>query len=186
MTTIRYGKINVIWMQTQTGVIGVNGGLPVRLPEDLANFKELTTGGVVIMGRKTWESLPQKFRPLPNRYNVVLTNDRNYTHPDADRSDVEIIHDLEAFLVLNKEKDVWIIGGGQLYNQALRYATHLYVTVAHTDTPGDTYAPAIDPDMFRCIAQSSVRVSTSLVDFHFERYVRHRIVRYVKIQKRAP
>lgn len=185
MATQRYGSINVIWMQTDGGVIGVNGDLPVRLPEDLKNFKELTAKGTVIMGRKTWESLPVAFRPLPGRYNVILTRDKNYTHPQAIREDVEIIHDLEQFLLRHPRKHVWIIGGGELYAQAMRYATHLYVTVAHTAVPGDTKAPVIDPTMFKCIAQSSVRMSTNLIAYHYERYVLNRIVRYVK-NKRAP
>ena len=75
--------LSLIWAQARNGVIGADGALPWRLPEDLALFRELTTGSTVVMGRRTWESLPERFRPLPGRTNVVLTSDPGWSADGA-------------------------------------------------------------------------------------------------------
>lgn len=113
-------------------VIGRDGDLPWHLPGDLRRFKELTIGGTVVMGRKTYESLPERFRPLPNRRNVVLTRN-GFDAPGAD-----VRRRLDEAL----EGDCFVIGGGSLYAQALPLADRLHLTEVDADVPGDTFFPA--------------------------------------------
>ncbi|MBI3226174.1 MAG: dihydrofolate reductase [Mycolicibacterium cosmeticum] len=125
--------LRLIWAQSTSGVIGRDNGIPWRLPEDQARFKELTMGQPVIMGRFTWESLPAKVRPLPGRRNVVVTRDASYA-PDG----AEVISALPADL------DGWVIGGAQLYALALPSADRLEVTEIDVDVDGDAFAPVLD------------------------------------------
>lgn len=125
--------LRLIWAQSTSGVIGRDNGIPWRLPEDQARFKELTMGQPVIMGRLTWESLPAKVRPLPGRRNVVMTRDASYA-PDG----AEVISALRADL------DGWVIGGAQLYALALPSADRLEVTEIDVDVDGDAFAPVLD------------------------------------------
>lgn len=125
--------MRLIWAQSTSGVIGRDNGIPWRLPEDQARFKELTMGQPVIMGRLTWESLPAKVRPLPGRRNVVVTRDASYA-PDG----AEVISALPADL------DGWVIGGAQLYALALPSADRLEVTEIDVDVDGDAFAPVLD------------------------------------------
>lgn len=131
--------IRLIWAQSLTGVIGRDGGIPWQLPEDLARFKELTMGQTVLMGRRTWESLPSSVRPLPGRKNVVLTRQADYV---ADGAEVAgAVAD-----VLNGE-DVWVIGGAEIYALALRHAAHCEVTEVDLHMPredADAMAPLLD------------------------------------------
>lgn len=123
----------LIWAQSTSGVIGRDNGIPWRLPEDQARFKELTMGQAVIMGRLTWESLPAKVRPLPGRRNMVLTRDASYVADGA-----EVIGELPAGL------DGWVIGGAQLYALALPLADRCEVTEIDVDVDGDAFAPTLD------------------------------------------
>jgi dihydrofolate reductase len=131
--------VSLIWAQATSGVIGRDGGIPWRLPEDQARFKELTTGHTVVMGRRTWESLPAKVRPLPGRRNVVLTRDEGYAAKGAD-----VVGSLAEALA---DPDVWVIGGGQIYALALPLATRCEVTEIDVGMPrddGDVIAPQLD------------------------------------------
>ena len=129
--------VSLIWAQAQGGVIGADGGLPWHLPEDLALFRRLTMGATVVMGRRTWESLPDRFRPLPGRTNVVLTSDRHWSadgaHPAASVEEVLVDHD-----------SFWVIGGGAVYAAFLAHADRLVVTEVDTVVDGDTWAPPLD------------------------------------------
>ncbi len=125
--------MKLIWAQSVSGVIGRDNGIPWRLPEDQARFKELTMGQPVIMGRLTWESLPAKVRPLPGRRNVVVTRDVSYVADGA-----EVVGALPADL------DGWVIGGAQLYTLALPLADRLEVTEIDVDVDGDAFAPVLD------------------------------------------
>ena len=118
---------------------GFQNGLPWHLPADLKHFKELTAGHTVVMGRKTFESLPNG--PLPNRRNVVISRNPQFTHPDC-----LVFSSLdEAIVKLSDEKEVYIIGGSQIYCQALPYASMLYLTRVHANFPeADTFFPVID------------------------------------------
>jgi dihydrofolate reductase len=127
--------IGLVWAQSANGVIGRDNTIPWRLPEDLAHFKKVTMGATVLMGRRTWESLPPRFRPLPGRRNLVLTRDRDW-HADG----AEAVHDLESALV----DDVWVIGGAQVYVESLPFADTAIVTELADHVQGDTYAPHLD------------------------------------------
>ena len=130
------GPVGLVWAQSRTGVIGVGGGLPWHLPEDLARFKALTLGSTVVMGRATWESLPPRFRPLPGRHNVVLTRDPAYAAPGA-----EVATSLEA--AVRRPGPVWGIGGGAVYAAAEPYARLAVVTEVDVVVEGDTWAPTL-------------------------------------------
>ena len=118
--------VGLIWAQSTSGVIGRDGGIPWRLPEDQARFKELTLGHTVVMGRLTWESLPKKVRPLPGRRNVVLTRQADYMADGAD-----VLTTLEDALTGD---ETWVIGGEQIYALALPVATRCEVTEVEIDT----------------------------------------------------
>ena len=145
------GRIGMIWAQTPDRVIGRDGTMPWHLPEDLQHFKERTLGHPVVMGRRTWESFPARFRPLPGRTNIVVsrTLDADPTAGDAVRADGAVVAaDFGAGLRAAAEADgldlVWVIGGATLYEQALDVATLAEVTVIDLDVEGDTHAPALD------------------------------------------
>ncbi|MCS5507043.1 dihydrofolate reductase [Curtobacterium flaccumfaciens] len=128
--------IGMVWARSTTGVIGADGGMPWHVPEDLAHFKQVTGDATVLMGRRTWESLPERFRPLPGRRNVVLTRDTSWTADGA-----EVVHDLQA--ALDTDETVWVIGGGQVYDAALDAADHVSETLIDVDVVGDTVAPTL-------------------------------------------
>lgn len=130
-------KLHLIFARSRNGVIGREGGLPWHLPEDLAHFKRCTLGSPVIMGRKTWDSLPPKFRPLPGRANVVVTRQTDWHSEGALRAD-----SLEAAMAqCGSATDVWVIGGAQLYALALDKASTAVVTEIDADVEGDAFAP---------------------------------------------
>jgi dihydrofolate reductase len=128
--------VSLIWAQARDGVIGADGGLPWHLPEDLALFRRLTAGSTVVMGRRTWKSLPDRFRPLPGRTNVVLTTDPHWTadgaHPAA-----------SVEQVLAEHGSCWVIGGGTVYAAFLPHADRLVVTDVDVLVAGDTWAPRL-------------------------------------------
>jgi dihydrofolate reductase len=131
--------VNLIWAQSTSGVIGRGGGIPWRLPEDQARFKQLTMGRTVLMGRRTWESLPAKVRPLPGRRNVVLTRQADFMADGAD-----VVTSLDEALT---DPDVWVIGGQQIYALAIPLASRCEVTEVDIDLPceeADALAPALD------------------------------------------
>ncbi|MEZ0341470.1 dihydrofolate reductase [Mycobacterium sp. pV006] len=131
-------SLGLIWAQSTSGVIGRDGGIPWRLPEDLARFKELTMGHTVIMGRLTWESLPASVRPLPGRRNVVVSRQRGYRADGA-----EVVSDL-ADAPLD---DAWVIGGAQIYGLAMPLATRCEITEVDLDLrreDHDVLAPMLD------------------------------------------
>jgi dihydrofolate reductase len=125
----------LIWAEAQGGVIGAEGGMPWHLPEDLAHFKEVTVGSAVVMGRKTWESLPERFRPLPGRENVVVTRRADWQSPGA----LRVASLAEA---LDGRDKVWIIGGAEIFAQTIADANRLEVTEIDLYVPGDAYAPS--------------------------------------------
>ena len=126
----------MVWAQARDGVIGVDGGLPWHLPEDLKLFRELTMGGTVVMGRRTWEALPDRFRPLPGRTNVVLTSDPGWS-ADGARAAASVEQ------VLAEHESFWVIGGGAVYAAFLPLADRVVVTDVDTLVEGDTWAPAL-------------------------------------------
>ena len=132
-------SVRLIWAQAANGVVGDDNTLPWRIPEDLARFRALTTGATVVMGRRTWESLPARFRPLPDRRNVVVTRDPSYDAPGAD-----VLTSIDAALAL--PGDIWIGGGAEIYAATMTFADALHVTDVELEVEGDTFAPPIGPE----------------------------------------
>lgn len=126
--------LSIIVAHDEAGLIGRDGDLPWRLPNDLRRFKALTLGNTVLMGRKTWESLPR--RPLPDRDNWVLTRDAGYAAPGA-----RVFHDLGAALQATPRGQLFVIGGAELYRLCLPLARTLQVTQVATRADGDTHFP---------------------------------------------
>jgi dihydrofolate reductase len=140
-------SLALVWAEARGGVIGREGGLPWHLPEDLAHFRALTRGATVVMGRATWESLPQRFRPLPGRRNLVLSRRPGFAAEGA-----EVLADLPAALAAAGDAPVWVIGGAQVYAAALPLADRLVVTEIDAAVSGDAHAPVVDPASWRLVA----------------------------------
>ncbi len=157
--------IKIIVAVAENGVIGGENRLLWHISEDLKSFKRITSGHPVIMGRKTFESLG---RPLPNRTNVVIT-----------RSNIEIegckvVHSLqEAIDLFNKEEDIFVIGGAQIYAEALEIADRFYLTRVHKSYEGDTSFPAWDESQWSKVhSEHFERGERYEYPFTFEEYVR--------------
>ena len=135
-------KLHLILARARNGVIGNNNTLPWHLPEDLAHFKRTTLGCPVIMGRKTWDSLPPKFRPLPGRLNVVVTRQAGWQADGA-----VVANSLEAACAAcPPDSTAWVIGGAELYAQALALASTAVVTEIDADFEGDAFSPHFGPE----------------------------------------
>ena len=137
--------LSLIVAVSDNGVIGREGGLPWRLPEDLKWFKARTMGKPIIMGRKTWESFPK--RPLPGRTNIIVTRQASYIAPDA-----VVAPSLDAALEVARREnpdEIMIIGGAQLYAQALGLVTRIYLTQVAVTIEGDAFFPAFDRSTWR-------------------------------------
>jgi len=136
-------RVGLVWAQSSSGVIGRGGDIPWRVPEDLARFKHVTLGHTVVMGRRTWDSLPAKVRPLPGRRNVVLSRQADFAADGA-----EVVGSLEqAFATFGTEPEAWVIGGAQIYLLALPRACRCEVTEVEIDLPrddDDALAPVLD------------------------------------------
>jgi dihydrofolate reductase len=147
--------LHLIFARSKSGVIGRDGALPWHLPEDMAHFKRTTLGCPVIMGRKTWDSLPPKFRPLPGRANVVVTRQADWQADGALRAgSIE-----EAVARCGDAPDVWVIGGAQLYALALPKARTAVVTDIDVDVEGDAFAPTFGPQWRETARQEHVAVN---------------------------
>ena len=132
-------ELGLIYARSRNGVIGRNNTLPWRLPEDLAHFKAVTLGCPVIMGRKTWDSLPPKFRPLPGRRNIVITRDSRW-HADGAQPATSLDH---ALAQCGDAPRAWVIGGAQIYRLAAPLAHVAEVTLIDADYDGDAFAPEL-------------------------------------------
>ena len=133
--------ITIIVAKSNNGIIGKDGDLPWRLPEDLKRFKRLTTGNIVVMGRKTYDSIG---RPLPNRKNIVISRNMSLKIEGVD-----VEHDLVDVLKRNQEENVYVIGGGQIYVDALPFSEKLEVTEVDVELVGDTSFPEIDSSQWK-------------------------------------
>ena len=136
--------MNIIVAIADNYAIGKSGDLLCYLPDDLKHFKALTTGATVVMGKKTFFSLPR--RPLPNRRNIVLTRDVSFTHEGVD-----VAHSIEELTsMLTPEEKVFIIGGGEVYRQFMPLAKELHIThIHHTWEDADTFFPEIDTSIWQ-------------------------------------
>ncbi len=156
----------VIAAVARNGVIGKDNALPWHLPEDLRHFKALTTGHAVIMGRKTWESLPARFRPLPGRLNIVVTRNYGYTVEGA-----TVATSLEAAQKVGAGKTAFVIGGAELYVHALPLAGRLELTEIDADVAGDACFPAYDRSQWREVGRTP-GVSADGLGYAFVSYER--------------
>lgn len=138
--------ISIIAAMAENRVIGVDNTLPWRLPADLGHFRRLTTGHHVIMGRRNYESIG---KPLPERTNIVVTRNRDYRAPGC-----VVVHSLEEALKrAQADAEIFVIGGAEIYQQALARADRLYLTLVHADVAGDTYFPDFAPDRWKEISR---------------------------------
>ncbi|MGP9528923.1 dihydrofolate reductase [Glutamicibacter sp. AOP5-A2-18] len=176
--------LGAIWAQANNGIIGDQGSMPWHVPEDLAHFKRVTAGHPVIMGRATWNSFPAKYRPLPGRTNIVLTCQAE-AHEQLRNEGAVIATSLETALTLAREakggEEVWIIGGGKVYAQALSMLDVAVITKLDVDPAGDTSAPVLSKDFVMGTSDPSVEstepewhVSSSGTRYRFETWLRQK------------
>ncbi|NMM75173.1 dihydrofolate reductase [Acidovorax sp. SRB_14] len=161
-------EIALIYARAANGVIGHNGTMPWHLPEDLAHFKRLTSGCPVVMGRKTWDSLPERFRPLPGRRNIVITRQDDWSQNGIQRA--SSLRD--ALQMCEQDATVWVMGGAQIYAQALPLADRVEVTEIAQDFEGDAHAPVLGPEWVQAARED--HVSAGGLPFSFVRYLRQR------------
>ncbi len=145
-------KVNMIYARAANGVIGKNNTIPWHLPEDMAHFKKTTMGWPVIMGRKTWDSLPAKFRPLPGRTNIVITRQKDW---QVEGAKIATSVD-DALSLAGNMEEVWVIGGAQIYAQAEPLAERIEVTELAQDFEGDAFAPALGTQWVESARESHV------------------------------
>lgn len=159
--------ISIIAAVARKGVIGGNNDLLWHISEDLKRFKALTTGHPVVMGRKTWESLG---RPLPNRINVVVTRNEDFSAEGC-----TVARSLEeAFRLFGPDEEIFVIGGGQIYAEAMPMADKLYITWVEADYEGDTYFPEVSDARWRETVRERHECGAKFEHpFVFVDYVRH-------------
>ncbi len=158
--------LTLIAAVARNGVIGIDNHLPWHLPADLRHFKALTTGHAVIMGRKTWESLPEKFRPLPGRRNIVVTRNTAYAAAGA-----TVVTSLPDAVAAAGPGEAFVIGGAALYAAAMPLADRLQLTELATIFEGDTHFPAVDSGLWREVARETHSGEGEL-DYAFVTYQR--------------
>lgn len=163
--------IKLIAAVNSKNYIGLNNALLYQIPTDLSRFKFLTTGHTVVMGRKTWESLPDKSRPLSNRKNVVVTRDKNY---NPGHKDVIVIHDLVSYLKskLDTLQTVWIIGGAEIYGCAIPFVGEAHVSVVNDDRLGDVAFPILPRGEFICTSSTEFAPDENYPGYKHLVYVR--------------
>jgi dihydrofolate reductase len=161
-------KLGLVYARARNGVIGKGGVMPWHLPEDLAHFRRVTLGAPVVMGRKTWESLPPRFRPLPGRRNIVVTRNADWAPAGAERA--ASLGD--ALAIVAAEPHVWVIGGGEIFAQALPQADVVEVTEIDVDFDGDTHAPALGSEWVE--TKREHHHSAAGFDYSFVTYQRKR------------
>jgi dihydrofolate reductase len=163
-------KLSLVAAVARNGVIGREGGIPWRIPEDMQRFRALTVGHPVVMGRRTWESLPDRFRPLPDRRNIVLTRDAGWNSEGTERAG-----SLEEALELAADAErVFVIGGGAVYASALPLADELALTEIAADVEGDTFFPTFEPTEFEEVAREP-HVAPDGTPFAFVTYRRRQV-----------
>ena len=143
--------VSLIAALAKNRVIGKNNDLPWRLPDDMKYFMETTKGHCVIMGRKNYDSLPHKFRPLANRTNIVVTRQQNF-----EAAGCIVVHSIEDALNVarqQKEVEVFVMGGAEIYSQALPVANRLYLTEIDAEIDGDTFFPAVNHKDYKEISR---------------------------------
>lgn len=157
--------ISLIAAIDKNRVIGAGGALPWRLPEDLRFFSRTTMGHCIVTGRKNYESIPQKFRPLPGRHNIIVTRNPGYHAPGT--TVVPSVEEAIAFAQKRNESELFIIGGGEIFEQTIGMADRLYITHVDAQLDGDTFFPEFDPKQWH--AEELMRYSADDVhNFDFK------------------
>ena len=159
-------RLNLIYARAANGVIGKDNALPWHLPEDMAHFKRMTAGCPVVMGRKTWDSLPPRFRPLPGRRNIVVTRQVEWQADGAERAGGLD----EATALCADAAEVWVIGGAQIYAEAAPLAHRAVVTEIGRDFEGDAHAPSLSVGWQETARET--HVAADGLPFDFVTYVR--------------
>ena len=157
--------LSLIAAVARNRAIGKDNRLLWHLPEDMRHFREITRGKPLIMGRKTWESLPEKFRPLPGRLNVVVSRDPLYPATGAILASSLEAALRQAYSACSPSAEIFVIGGAELYRQALPLADRLYLTEVDEDFAGDTFFPEVSPEEWQeherqpLLAASGIRLA---------------------------
>lgn len=164
-------KLTLVAAVARNGVIGRDNAMPWRLPEDLKHFRSVTMGAPVLMGRRTWDSLPTALKPLPGRRNLVITHNSHWAAEGAEAApSLE-----EALRYLADVPVVYVVGGAQVYTQALKHADELILTEIDCDYEGDTYFPTFDRNRFKEVARETHRAAPpNDFSFSFVTYQRQR------------
>lgn len=159
--------ISIIVAIASNNGIGKNNDLLWHIPEDLKRFKKLTMGQSIIMGKNTWFSLPR--RPLPGRTNIVLTDDPE----ECIEGCISAYSIDDALAKCEKGQEIFIIGGGSIYNQFLEMADRLYITHVHKEFEADTFFPKIDPQIWKVFEKEDVEFSKTLnFSYSYITYIR--------------
>ena len=141
-------SITMIAAAAENDALGKDNAMLWHLPDDFKRFRALTTGHKIIMGRKTFESFP---KPLPKRTHIIITRDRSYTTPYPD---CLVVHSMEeAIHLLEEDKQGFIIGGGEIYTQAMQFADTIELTRVHAEYAADTFFPEIDTGQWKLIKE---------------------------------
>ncbi len=159
--------LSLIAAVARNGVIGKDNGLLWHLPEDMRHFRETTRGRPVVMGRRTWESLPAAYCPLPGRLNIVVSRNAAYQAPGAT---LALSLD-EALRTAGDAEEVFVIGGAELYRQAIGVAGKLFLTEIAADFAGDVFFPDVSPREWQEVSRHP-RVGESALDYAFAVYER--------------
>jgi len=163
--------ISIIVAVSDDWGIGLNNDLLWNLPEDLKRFRRLTTGNTIVMGKRTWESLPK--RPLPGRINIVITDNQKETFEGA----VTAYSIEDAINKSGGDGEVFIIGGGSIYRQFMPFADRLYITHVHKKTQADVYFPVIDPVLWKAVStEEFVSDSPDAIPYSYVIYQRRSVI----------
>ena len=167
-------NLSIIVAVAQNMAIGRDNDLLWHLSDDLRRFKAITSGHTVVMGRRTFESLPKK--PLPRRRNIVLTHDPEFLYevPPTATGTLEVAHSIAELLRMTAdEEETFLIGGGTLYRDLLPWVNRMYVTWVYRDFEGDTFFPVIDPSAFRQVSLTErMTDAESGLEYAYAEYVR--------------
>ena len=165
--------ISIIVAASENNVIGKDNDLPWKLPTDMKFFMNTTKHHHVIMGRKNYLSIPEKYKPLPERTNIVVTRQKDFTAPEC-----IIVHSIEEGLEIARkrgEDEAFIIGGGEIYRQSMSLVDKIYLTRVHKEFDGDTFFPEVDEDQW-LLTHSKLHKADEKnpYDFTFLTYVRRK------------
>lgn len=156
MTDAGGPRVGLVWAEAHGGVIGVHGGIPWHVPEDAAHFRDVTMGHPVVMGRRTWDSLEPRFQPLPGRRNIVVTRQAGWAADGAERAG-----SVAEALALVDAGTVWVMGGAEIYREAIGLADVLEVTELDLDVDLGGAEPALAPDRSGWVAADAGAWETS-------------------------